>query len=120
MLKDTCRGCRPDWTDEQAECEVDGVQDYERAKMRMAEFWPGEPINPFLRARDLTVSEDVLKEARKKHDRAHILWEGWTAENSYGFHNPGAARRSLAESIEASRKGIEILNMAIGQKAAAK
>jgi len=120
MLKDTCLRCHPDWTVEQAEYEVDGVQNYVRGKMRKAEFWLGELINAFIRAKDLGVSEDVLKEARKEHDRAHILWEWWTAENSDGFHNPEAARQSLAQSIDASQKGIEILNKAIGQKTAAK
>jgi formate-dependent nitrite reductase cytochrome c552 subunit len=88
--------------------------------MRKAEFWLGELINAFIRAKDLGVSEDILKEAQKEHDRAHILWEWWTAENSDGFHNPEAARQSLAQSIDASQKGIEILNKAISQKTAAK
>src|SRR5512136_2581504 len=120
MLKDTCVRCHPSWTVEQAEYEVDGVQNYIRGKMRKAEFWLGELINTFIRAKDLGVGEEVLKEARSEHDRAHILWEWWTAENSDGFHNPEQARQSLAESINASQKGIEILNKAISQKAAAK
>jgi formate-dependent nitrite reductase cytochrome c552 subunit len=120
MLKDTCLRCHPDWTVEQAEYEVDGVQNYVRGKMRKAEFWLGELINAFIRAKDLGVSEDVLKEARKEHDRAHILWEWWTAENSDGFHNPEAARQSLAQSIDGSQKGIEVLNKAISQKTAGK
>jgi formate-dependent nitrite reductase cytochrome c552 subunit len=120
MLKDTCVRCHPKWTAEEAEYQVDAIQNYVRGKMRKAEFWLGEMINAFIRAKELGVSEDILKEARKEHDRAHILWEWWTAENSDGFHNPQAARQSLAESIDASQKGIEILNKAIGQKAAAK
>ncbi|NWF56867.1 MAG: ammonia-forming cytochrome c nitrite reductase subunit c552 [Syntrophaceae bacterium] len=120
ILKDTCVRCHPKWTVEEAEYQVDAVQNYIRGKMRKAEFWLGELINAFIRAKDLGVSEDILNEARKEHDRAHILWEWWTAENSDGFHNPEAARRSLAESMNASQKGIEILNKAIGQKVAAK
>lgn len=119
MLKDTCVRCHP-WTAEQAEYQVDAVQNYVRGKMRKAEFWLSELINAFIRAKDLGVSEDVLKEARKEHDRAHILWEWWTAENSDGFHNPEYARQSLAESINASQKGMEILNKAISQKIASK
>jgi formate-dependent nitrite reductase cytochrome c552 subunit len=119
MLKDTCIRCHP-WTAEQAEYQVDAVQNYVRGKMRKAEFWLGELINAFIRAKDVGISEDVLKEARKEHDRAHILWEWWTAENSDGFHNPEMARQSLAESINASQKGIEILNKAISQKTMAK
>jgi len=120
MLKDTCLRCHPDWTAEQAEYEVDAVQNYIRGKMRKAEFWLGELINAYTRAKDFGVSEEILKEARKEHDRAHILWEWWTAENSDGFHNPEMARQSLTESINASQRGIEILNKAIAQRVAQK
>ncbi|MBM4333074.1 MAG: ammonia-forming cytochrome c nitrite reductase subunit c552 [Deltaproteobacteria bacterium] len=120
MLKDTCLRCHPDWTAEQADHQVEAIQNYTRGKMRKAEFWLGELINAFIRAKDIGVGEDVLQEARKEHDRAHILWEWWTAENSDGFHNPGQARQSLAESINASQKGIELLNKAISQKVAQK
>ncbi len=120
MLKDTCVRCHIKWTAEEAEYQVDAIQNYVRGKMRKAEFWLGELINAFIRAKDVGVSEEVIKEARKEHDRAHILWEWWTAENSDGFHNPQAARQSLTESIIASQKGVEILNQAIGQKTAAK
>lgn len=116
MLKDTCVKCHPGWTAEQAEYQVDAIQNYIRGKMRKAEYWLGELINAFIRAKDVGVSDDVLKEARKQHDQAHILWEWWTAENSDGFHNPEQARQSLAQSINASQKGIEILNKAIAQK----
>lgn len=119
MLKDTCLRCHP-WTAAQAEYQVNAVQNYVRGKMRKAEFSLGELINAFVRAKDFGVSEEVLMEARKEHDRAHILWEWWTAENSDGFHNPEYARQSLAESINASQKGIEILNKAISQKTMAK
>jgi formate-dependent nitrite reductase cytochrome c552 subunit len=120
ILKDTCVRCHPKWTAEEAEYQVDAIQNYIRGKMRKAEFWLGELINAFIRAKDLGVSEDILNEARKEHDRAHILWEWWTAENSDGFHNPQAARQSLAESMNASQKGIEVLNKAISQKTANK
>ena len=116
MLKDTCVRCHPQWTPEQAEYEVDAVQNYIRGKMRKAEFWMGELVTAFVRAKDAGVGEEDLNEARKEHDRAHILWEWWTAENSDGFHNPEMARQSLAESIDASQKGIGILNKAIAQK----
>ena len=45
------------------------------------------------------VPEEMLKQTRRLHDQAHIYWEWWTAENSDGFHNPEAARESLARSI---------------------
>ena len=62
----------------------------------------------------------MLKDAKKQHDTAHSYWEWWTAENSDGFHNPDAARESLAKSIDASQKGIKILNDAMAAKTAAK
>jgi formate-dependent nitrite reductase cytochrome c552 subunit len=120
LLKDTCIRCHPDWNAEKAEYQVDAIQNYIRGKMRKAEFWLGELIAAFTRAKDLGISEEVLTEARKEHDRAHILWEWWTAENSDGFHNPEQARQSLAESINASQKGIEILNKAVSQRAGQK
>jgi nitrite reductase (cytochrome c-552) len=116
MLKDTCVRCHAGWSPEQAEYQVDAVQNYIRGKMRKAEFWLGELITAFGRAKDAGVGEEALNEARKEHDRAHILWEWWTAENSDGFHNPEMARRSLAESINGSQKGIEILNKAVAVK----
>jgi formate-dependent nitrite reductase cytochrome c552 subunit len=120
MLKDTCLRCHPDWTAEQAEYQVDAVQNYIRGKMRKAEFWLGELINAYARAKDFGVGEEILGEARKEHGRAHILWEWWTAENSDGFHNPEMARQSLTESINASQKGIALLDKAISQKGAQK
>ena len=119
LLKDTCVRCHPKWTAEQAEYQVDAVQNYIRGKMRKAEFWLGELISAFVRAKDAGVGEEALNEARKEHDRAHILWEWWTAENSDGFHNPEMARQSLAESINASQKGVEFLNKAVAQKISA-
>jgi formate-dependent nitrite reductase cytochrome c552 subunit len=116
MLKDTCLRCHPEWTTEAAEYQVDAVQNYIRGKMRKAEFWLAMLIDTFTRAKDLGVGEDALQQARKEHDRAHMLWEWWTAENSDGFHNPDLARQSLAESMNASQKGIEILTKAIGQR----
>jgi formate-dependent nitrite reductase cytochrome c552 subunit len=116
LLKDTCVRCHSKWSPEQAEYQVDAVQNYIRGKMRKAEFWLGELITAFGRAKDAGVGEEALNEARKEHDRAHILWEWWTAENSDGFHNPEMARQSLAESINASQKGIEILNRAFARK----
>ena len=41
MLKDTCLRCHP-WTAEQAEYQVDAVQNYVRGKMRKAEFSLGQ------------------------------------------------------------------------------
>ncbi len=120
VLKETCLRCHPDWTEQQAEYQIDAIQSYIRGKMRKAEFSLGQLIDTYVLAKDLGVGEEVLREVRKEHDRANTLWEWWTAENSDGFHNPEQARRSLAESINASQKGIDILNKAITQKIAPK
>ncbi len=113
MLKDTCVKCHKGWTPEEAEYQVEAVQNYIRGKMAKAEFWLSQFIDTFAKAKAAGVSEDVLKEARKIHDTAHTYWEWWTAENSDGFHNPEAARESLTRSIDASQKGIKILSDAM-------
>ncbi len=84
--------------------------------MRTAEFWLGQLIDTYLRAKDLGVKDEILKQAWPYHDKAHILWEWWTAENSDGFHNPESARESLAQSINASQEGIKVLEKAIEEK----
>lgn len=116
MLKDTCVRCHAYWSQEEAEYQVDAVQNYIRGKMRKAEFWLGQFIDTYTRAKDLGVKEEVLKEVWPRHDKAHILWEWWTAENSDGFHNPQMARESLAQSIDASQEGIKLLEKAMEEK----
>jgi nitrite reductase (cytochrome c-552) len=116
MLRDTCVRCHTYWSQEEAEYQVDSVQNYIRGKMRKAEFWLGQLIDTYARAKDLGVKDETLREAWPLHDRAHILWEWWTAENSDGFHNPEMARESLAQSINASQQAIQILEKAIEAK----
>jgi formate-dependent nitrite reductase cytochrome c552 subunit len=116
MLRDTCVRCHTYWSQEEAEYQVDAIQNYIRGKMRKAEYWLGQLIETYTRAKDLGVGEETLKEARPFHDKAHILWEWWTAENSDGFHNPQLARESLTQSINASQEGIRLLEKAIEEK----
>ncbi len=116
MKKDTCLKCHPYWTEKEAGYQVDAIQNYIKGKLTKAEFWLGQFIDTFQKAKDNNVPEDTLKEARKIHDTAHTLWEWWTAENSEGFHNPEAARESLTLSITESQNGIEFLNNAIAEK----
>jgi nitrite reductase (cytochrome c-552) len=113
MKKDTCVKCHAYWTEQQAEYEIDAIQNYIRGKITKAEFWLGQLIDKYEEARDVGVPEEVLKQARDFHDNAHILWEWWTAENSDGFHNPALARESLARSLNASQDGIKLLEKAI-------
>jgi len=67
---------------------ANAIQNYIRGKITKAEFWLGQLIDAYAAGKAAGLSEDVLKAARESHDRAHILWEWWTAENSDGFHNP--------------------------------
>ncbi|MCX8069267.1 MAG: ammonia-forming cytochrome c nitrite reductase subunit c552 [Thermodesulfovibrionales bacterium] len=116
MLKDTCTKCHSGWSTEEAEYQVEAIQSYIKGKLNKAEFWLGQFIDTFAKAKSKGVSEDVLKEARALHNTAHTYWEWWTAENSDGFHNPEAARESLTRSIDASQKGIKLLNDAMAKK----
>ena len=121
-LKGTCltAECHPDLTPEQATYRIDTVRNYFKARMRKAEFWLAMLIDEIALARNAGVADNVLKAAQTQHDKAHILWEWWTAENSDGFHNPQAARESLAKSIVESKKGIQIIGEAMGKKAIAR
>lgn len=116
MTKETCLTCHPKWTEKEAEYQIEVIQNYIRGKMRKAEFWLGQFIDTFQRAKDLGVSESVLVESRKFHDESHTLWEWWTAENSDGFHNPEQARLALTKSIDTSQEGVKFLESAIAQK----
>jgi formate-dependent nitrite reductase cytochrome c552 subunit len=113
MLKDTCVRCHSYWSQEAAEYQVDAIQNYIRGKMRKSEFWLAQLIETYTRAKDAGVKDEVLKGVWPFHDKAHILWEWWTAENSDGFHNPELARESLTQSVNASQEGIKLLEKAI-------
>ncbi len=118
FVKETCLRCHKDWDEKKAVYTIDSVKNYVKGKIRKSEYWLSQFIDKFEKAKKLGVSDDILKEARKQHDIAHTHWEWWTAENSDGFHNPDQARQSLSMSIEASKKGIEILDKAIKEKTA--
>ena len=113
IKKDTCVRCHAGWSEEEAEYQMDAIQNYVRGKITKAEFWLGQLIDRYDEARKAGVPDDALKQARDQHDTAHILWEWWTAENSDGFHNPAQARESLARSITASQDGVRLLDKAL-------
>lgn len=113
MKRDTCIKCHPYWDEKEADYQIDAIQNYVKGKLTKAEFWLGQLIDKYAGAKKAGVSDDILKQARAKHDAAHSYWEWWTAENSDGFHNPDAARQSLALSITASQEGIKILDDAV-------
>ena len=115
-IKETCLRCHKDWDAERANYAIDSVRSFTKGKMRKAEFWLAALIDRIVEAKKLGVDEAVIKEAQEQHQKAHILWEWWTAENSDGFHNPAQARESLTRSIQESRKGLEILSKGITDK----
>ncbi len=115
-IKETCLKCHKDWTEEKAVYVIDSVKNHVKGKMRKAEFWLGQLIDKIVIAKKAGVNDALIREAQEQHQKAHILWEWWTAENSDGFHNPDQARESLTRSIEESKKGIELLTRAISEK----
>ena len=115
-LKETCLRCHDKWTPEEALTSIDSVKVYVRGKMRKAEFNISALIDRIVEAKKLGVDEALIKQAQEQHQKAHVLWEWWTAENSDGFHNPQQARESLTRSMEESKKGMELLAKAIEAK----
>lgn len=113
MKKDTCVACHKGWSDEEAEYQIDAIQNYIRGKITKAEFWLAQLIDTYAVAKRSGVSEELLAEARGAHDQAHTYWEWWTAENSDGFHNPDAARESLTRSIDLAQGTIKKLKEAM-------
>ena len=115
-VKEACLGCHPKATAEEKRYQIEAAQNYIRGKMRKSEYWLARLIDTYAAAQKAGVPEAVLAEARERHEEAHVLWEWWTAENSDGWHNPDLARDSLAASIVASRKGVDILVKAMGSR----
>jgi formate-dependent nitrite reductase cytochrome c552 subunit len=120
MKNDTCVACHEGWSEEEAEYQIDAIQNYVRGKITKAEFWLASFIDTFALAQRSGVSEEILAEARAAHDEAHTYWEWWTAENSDGFHNPDVARESLARSITITQDAIKKLKEAMDAKLAQK
>ena len=121
-LKQTCltSKCHPTLTEAQAAYEIDSVRNFTKGKMRKAEFWLSALIDKIVEGKKAGLAPEVVKEAQEQHQKAHVLWEWWTAENSDGFHNPDQARLSLTKSVEESKKGITIVADAMEKKAATK
>ena len=121
-LKQTCltSACHPKLTEAQANYEIDSVRNFTKGKMRKAEFWLSALIDKIVEGKKAGLPPEVIREAQEQHQKAHVLWEWWTAENSDGFHNPALARESLTRSVEESRKGIKLINDAFEKKTASK
>lgn len=111
QLHDTCSKCHA-WTEEEAEYQIDNIQNMINGKIIKAEFWISQFIDAFAKAKAACVDEETLKKARDMHETMHPLWEWWTAENSVGFHNPAIARESLTKAITLAQDGMKMLNEA--------
>jgi len=121
-LKQTCltSKCHPNLTEAQASYEIDSVRNFTKGKMRKAEFWLSALIDKIVEGKKAGLPPEAIKEAQEQHQKAHVLWEWWTAENSDGFHNPALARESLTRSVEESRKGSKLIGDAREEKTASK
>ncbi|MBI5700497.1 ammonia-forming cytochrome c nitrite reductase subunit c552 [Candidatus Saganbacteria bacterium] len=114
-IKETCLKCHSEWTPQEAVYAIDSIKNHVRGKMRKAEFWLGNLIDKIVEAKKINVDAETIAKAQEQHQKAHILWEWWTAENSDGFHNPDQAKASLTKSVEEAKKGIELLNKAMAR-----
>jgi len=119
-VKQSCMGCHKDSSPEEKLYQIQAVQNYTRGKMRKAENAIVALIDTYAKAKEKGVAEEVLAQARKQHEIAHVLWEWWTAENSDGWHNPGLARETLVACIEEANKGTKLLTDALNPQAASK
>lgn len=118
-LNETCIRCHAGMTPEDAIYQIDSIKNFTRGKMRKAELWLSTLIDKIVEGRKAGLSDDIIKQAQEQHQKAHVLWEWWTAENSDGFHNPDAARLSLTTSVEEAKKGITLVTDALQAKTAA-
>ncbi len=112
-VKESCMGCHPNSSVEEKSYQISAVQNYTRGKMRKAENALSALIDTYDEAKKKGVADDVLAQARKQHEIAHVLWEWWTAENSDGWHNPELARETLVASIDEANKGVKLLKDAM-------
>ncbi len=121
-IQETCLSakCHPNLTEAQALYEIDSVKSFIKGKLRKSEFWLSMLIDKIVEGKKAGLDAETIKQAQEQHQKAHVLWEWWTAENSDGFHNPDAARQSLTMSVVESRKGIKIIEDAMAKKVAAK
>ena len=107
-----------EWTDEEAEYQIDAIQNYIRGKMVKSEYWIGQLIDTMHEAKKAGVDEATMKKAKEMQYDATLMWEWWTAENSDGFHNPTLARESLTKSVDESMAGIKIIDDALKARSA--
>jgi len=115
MLRDTCVQCHNTWSQDEAEYQVDAIQNYTRGKMRKAEYWLGVFIDTYTRAKDAGV--------RKRFSRKPVPFT--TRPTSSG--NGGPLKTAMASTIPGGEGiagpvdqrlpgGIKLLEKAIEEK----
>lgn len=106
-IKETRLKCHTKWSPEEATYIIDSIKNHIKGKMRKAEFWISNLIDKIMEAKKAGIDKNIIKKAQEYHQKTHILWEWWTAENSDGFHNPHQAKESLTKSIEEAKKALK-------------
>lgn len=115
-MKDTCLTCHKDKTEKQMNQVIDAMHNHYTGKLRNAEQRMAEMFSAFEIAKAAGVSEDVLAEARKLHQTAHVNWEWNTAANGAWFHNPELAVKQLDTAAKAAVKARDLLRKAAAEK----
>lgn len=119
-VKETCLTCHTDKNEKQMVTAIDAMKGHFDGKVREAEAGMNDMFNAFELALAVGVDEEVLKQARKLHESAHINWEYWTAANGAYFHNHKMAIDSLAKSAKAASDATALLRKAIAEKKVAR
>jgi formate-dependent nitrite reductase cytochrome c552 subunit len=115
-IEKACLNCHSEWTVDEANYIIEGIQQYIRGKMRDAEFHLSKLVEMIAMAERFGVDKGKIEEARELHSRAHLYWEWWTAENSDGFHDPDEAFLTLGEASRLAEKGWRMLEEEIRKK----
>jgi hypothetical protein len=103
MKRDTCVQCHADWNEQQADYQIDAVQNYIRGKITAPS--PGCHYRQ-VRRPTAGVPEDTLRR-RASPRPGPIYWEWWIMENSDGFtirHGARVADALHSVSQDASRR----------------
>jgi formate-dependent nitrite reductase cytochrome c552 subunit len=78
------------------------------------------PPSPRYNLKGAGLPAEVMDKVYDMQYDSNLYWEWWTAENSYGFHNPDAARESLTRYIDSSQAGIKLIKEELAKLKATK
>ncbi len=99
-----CMSCHP-WGEKEMKARVEAIQDNVYSVRSTAMDALLQLIDDLKAAKSKKINDQKIKNAQNMQRRAQFLLDFVEAENSIGFHAPQAALKTLAESIDASRKG---------------